>query len=312
MSDRNEQRALTLLGLIDADARESVLAALPNELRGELSNRIRQGGLRTVSARGVQQLIAEFEELIQLAIKVGGPRLKVHDPDDELATDEPTYQLSGDTNRDLERMNVDQLAGALDDEHPRTAALLLNSLSTFRAAAVLKQLSPTQRKAVARELASNPQAPPVILQKIASTTVLRASQMPAKKQPKIDPIIRMADVFREIDKSDRREMLDSIRESNSEVALELNRVMYRFEDVLDLDDRQVQEVLSKVDSTTLQHALFEASDEIIDKVMNNLSKRATATLREELAYQRPIPPSQQTTARENIGRAIGAIEEELV
>lgn len=224
--------------------------------------------------------------------------------------DSNTYELTGDTLKDLEEMNLFQLSGALDDEHPRTVAVLLQNLSAQRTAALIEQLSSQQRQAVAKQMASNPQMPEIIFERIAAATVAKAATLPAEKREVVNPILRMADVFREIDKSERRELIDSIREDDADTATELQRFLYRFDDLIDLDDRQVQQVLAHVDSTTLQDALFEAEPDIVDKIMKNLSRRAAATLREELAYQRPLPLDQQKTARESIARAIGEVDEE--
>ncbi len=307
----NERRVLTLLRLLNDDARSSVVASLPDEMRSELQNRIRTEAPRFPSQKRLEELVDEFQRLFHLAEKIRGPHLKVHHPDDEILEEEQEiYSPSGKTMIDLEKMNLFQLAAVLDEERPRTVALLLQNLSSARVADLLKQLSPQQRQAVVLELSRNPQAPEIVFEKIAETTIQRATEYPAQKKESIDPILRMADVFREIDKPDRRELIDTIRGENEEVASELQKAMYRFDDILELEDRQVQEVLSQVDSSTLQDALFEAEAEIIEKIMNNLSRRAASTLREELAYQRPLPHAQIKTAREKIAQAIGAADEE--
>lgn len=123
-------------------------------------------------------------------------------------------------------------------------------------------------------------------------------------------MLHIAEAFREIEKPDRRDLIESIREENPDIAAELQKAMYRFEDLIDLDDRSVQAILAQIDSATLQDALFEADEEIIEKIMANLSRRAAATLREELAYQRAVPPAQSKLAREAVASVIGEIDEE--
>ncbi|WP_417847433.1 FliG C-terminal domain-containing protein [Thalassoglobus sp.] len=307
----NERRVLTLLRLLNDDARTSVFASLPDEIRTELQNRIRTEAGRFPSQKRIEELIDEFQRLFRLAEKIRGPQLKMHTPDEEDSeVEEEIYLLSGKSNRDLEKMNLFQLAAVLDEESPRTVALLLQNLSSPRVADLLKQISPQQRQAVVLELARNPQAPEIVFEKIAATTIQRATSYPKQKKELVDPILRMADVFREIDKNDRRELIDSLREQNEEVAMELQKAMYRFEDIIDLQDRQVQEVLAQIDSNTLQEALFEADSALVEKIMSNLSRRAASTLREELAYQRPLSPMQQKAARDKVAQAIGAVDEE--
>ena len=313
-SKESEQRVLTLFRLMDDESRQAILSSLPDELKTKLQQRIRNEKNRLPSAGKLSQLVDEFHRLFHFAEKIRGPRLKIHQHQNENGTmesdDLDTYQITGNALRDLEEMNLYQLAGALDDEHPRTVAVVLRKLSTQRTAALLEELSPEQRQAVAKQMATNPQMPDIIFERIANSTVTLAATLPAEKREVENPVLRMADVFREIDKSDRKDLLDSIREQDADTATELQRFLYRFDDLIDLDDRQVQQVLAHVDSTTLQDALFEADQEIVDKIMNNLSRRAAATLREELAYQRPLAPEQQKMARESIARAIGEVDEE--
>lgn len=311
-AEQNERRALTLLRLIDDDARAAVLESLPEGIKGELKNRIRFSTREKLpSSKSLGRLLEEFQSLFECVQSMSGPRLKLHQPedDDELEENE-MYELTGKVKKDLERMNLYQLAGALAEEHPRTAALILSSLSTNRVALLMQELPTTQRLAVAKEMARNPQAPAVVFEKIASSTIQRATTHSPREQKEVNAVLRMADVFREINKSDRSELIESIREDSPQIALELQKAMYRFDDLLELEDRTVQAVLAQVDSSTLQEALFEADEAIIEKIMSNLSRRAAATLRDELAYQRSVPGAQLKLARESIAQVIGEVDEE--
>lgn len=310
IAEKNANRALLLLRLIDDDARTSVLAALPEKLRQELKNRIRATTMeRLPSPRLVERLLTEFQQLFQCVRSVSQPRLKLVGGV-QTETEDDVYPLSGNVRLDLENMNRLQLAAALNEEHPRTVALIMANLSTERVASLIQELAPAQRMAVAKEIVRTPRTLGIVFEKVAASALKRAATFPVEKQEEFNVILRMANIFREIDKSERRNLIESIREDNEEIAMEVQKAMYRFEDLLELDDRGVQAVLAQTDSTTLQNALFEATDEMIDKIMSNLSRRAAATLREELTYQRSVPEIQRKLAREAVALAIGTIEEE--
>lgn len=312
VASQNERRALTLLRLINDDARASVLGALPERLRNELKSRIRENTFTETlpSARSVARLLEDFQMLFDSVVSITPSQLKLHHDDYEEEEELQPYQLSGNLNRDLERMNLNQLVAALNDEQPRTVAILLSRLSTKRVAAILPQLSKTQRSVVAREMTRQTHAPEIVFEKIASSTVQRAATLSPVHSQEENQILRMANVFREIDKSERADLLESIRSEDPSVAGTLQRALYRFEDLLELDDRTVQSVLSLVDSTTLQTALYQVSPEIIEKIMRNLSRRAAATLKEELAYQRNVPANVLNEARGAIAAAIGEVDAE--
>lgn len=309
--DKNERRALTLLRLVDDDARAVILDSLPADLRTELRNRIRvTNATRLPASKSLERLLEEFEAIYDCVQSLRGPKLKLHQPLDIEEEESIPYELTGKTVVDLERMNSNQLAAALGEENPRNVALILSRLSPIRVAELMQSLRPELRRLVAKELARNPQAPDFVFEKIASCTVERATQLPTRRNEQPDPVLHIAEAFREIEKPDRRDLIESIREENPDIAAELQKAMYRFEDLIDLDDRSVQAILAQIDSATLQDALFEADEEIIEKIMSNLSRRAAATLREELAYQRAVSPAQSKLAREAVASVIGEIDEE--
>ena len=326
-----EQRALSLLKMLREDVRNAVLSSLPEDLQMRLREKVQASTQPIPSARQQQRLLDEFEDLFSFAVKLSGPKLKLF-KDEKHEDDEPPEPLTGDPLVDLEQMNLYQLASALEEEQPRTVALILRNLSPGRNAKLLAELSPQQRGSVIREMSAvdthfassgssrgeRPATislhatlvPAEILQKIAAKTVERASKLSPQKKETVDPMIRLADVLRESEKSLRKEYISAIQQDDPQSAEALQRHLYRFDDLVDLTDRQVQQVLSKVDSDTLQNALRGAEDEIINKVMNNLSRRAAATLSEELSYQKPVSDVLKTAARDAIAQSIGLIDEE--
>lgn len=308
VAQENERRALMLLHLVDPETRETILAALPADLRTGLRERVQKLARPRSSTRKVEQLIGEFARLFQFAEKIRGPRPRRFSPEAGQMEQADDWELTGNPTVDLEQMNLDQLAAALEEEHPRTTAILLQSLSTDRVSRLIQRLSPSQQHAVVRELARRPQSPEIVFERMARATIQRAATQPKVKPKEVDPILRIADVFRQIDKVHRRELIETIREDNADVASELQQALYRFDDLLDLEDRQVQEILAKIDSGTLQDALFEAEPSIVEKIMKNLSRRAEATLREELTYQKPVSPTVQKAARAVIANVIGTVD----
>src|SRR5690606_5155705 len=112
------------------------------------------------SARQQKQILDEFESLFTYAVRFAGPKLRVFegsDEEDDHQFEEPQvrqYKLTGNTQVDLEKMNVYQISAALEEEAPRTVALLLRNLSPARVASVLSELSISHRSAVVREMAS--------------------------------------------------------------------------------------------------------------------------------------------------------------
>ncbi|MEW4490292.1 FliG C-terminal domain-containing protein [Thalassoglobus sp. JC818] len=322
-TENREERVLTLLRMLREEDRQVLLLSLPEELRGPLLKKIRQEEWKLPSTRRQSRILDEFESLMSIAVKLAGLQTtsnKSHTADDSNPSilqfpqqeEEEVYQLTGDTLLDLEHMNLHQLTAVLEEEQPRTVALICQHLSTRRVADLLNELSSSHRRATVRELANDPHAPAELVSRLTQTTVQQAILKSPKKVEAVNPLIRLADILRETDKPLRREFFSAIEESDSNQALELQKHLYRFNDLLELTDRQVQQVLTRIDSETLQHALFECEPELLEKVLQNLSRRAAATLNEELSYQRPVPKSVCEAAREMIAQTIGIVDEENV
>ena len=314
-SAAREERVLTLLHLLGADAAEQVLTRLDPQAATTLRNRLQSFKDRLPGVKKQRQVLEEFERFFKFAKTTAKPNLKLHAPgededDEPEVPEEPVYRLSGDPLIDLEKMNRYQLSAALNEEQPRTVALLLKVVSARRVAQLLDLLEESHREATVQELGRDPRAPEVILRKIAATTVERATALPAKPPKKDDPVQRMVEVLRATDKAKRRQILKALEQQDPEQAALINKSLYRFDDLATLEDSQVQKVLSRVDSATLSTALFGAEEKILNKIMNNLSKRARASLQEELTFRRNVPGNQLQVAREQVVQAISEAEQE--
>ena len=317
----DQDRAITFLKMLDDDVAEHTLRALPEEVSGPIRRALEDPTAITGSHARQRQVLDDFERYFRFAVNYADKPLKVHDPvaldesgnpiqrGDGSADVEP-FVSTGDSMEDLEIMNVFQVTTALEEEGPRTAALLMQELTSERNAGILSLMKDELRDAVVRELSLSPSAPPILLLQMARTTVERAANLPQERPEDPDPVKRIAEVLRASEKKKRKAMLDTLKEQDEEMSIRILKLLYRFEDIIELDDRKVRAVLGKVDTTTLSTALFGADDEILELVKSNLSKRARTTLEEELSFMADVPDSQLEVAREAVGDAIAEVEQE--
>ncbi|WP_437205270.1 FliG C-terminal domain-containing protein [Planctomicrobium sp. SH664] len=305
-------RVLTMLHLLGEDVAEQFLSSLEGSAQRDLRSRYQGHRAQMPSPRKQAQILDEFERFFQFAV-ASTPALKVHQPDEEETAGESleeTYQLTGDPLADMEKMNQFQLAAALNEEHPRTVAILLKAVSAKRVAVLLNLLKEDRREPVVRELSRDPKTPEVILRRIAASAVERASSLPASPPAEDDPVQKLVEVLRATEKSKRRQILKTIEEQDAEKASLISQSLYQFDDLSTLDDSQIQKVLAKVDSTSLSTALFGANDLIVARIMNNLSKRARATLQEEMSFRKNVPGVQLKAARDLVVQAIAEADQE--
>src|SRR5581483_10133079 len=114
---------------------------------------------------------------------------------------------------------------------------------------------------------------------------------------------KMAEMLRTLLRPDRMAILNAL-ENDSEVAAGVKEFLYQFEDVLRIEDRSLQELLGEVDAKSLATSLKGAPDEIRDKIMNNISKRAREALAEEMEFLGAAPAAQIEQAHKSIAEVI--------
>lgn len=327
--DRQRQ-TIELLQLLGDDVAQSVLAQLPPEHAARLQASIRRPPTEILlRPRKQRELLDNFEEFFQFALKAAPPRPVLFDSEDlpEAADDsaaditppapEPAAPatpepppLTGDPLLDLQHLSVNQLAQAIESEQPRTTAILLSHLPAQVAADALSLLPDDYRRRVTRELSREQHAPPILVERIARATLQRGltlSPQPPDRRPHAD---RLADLLRSVPRPQRMGMLAAIAEEDEELNKTLLKRMYRFEDLATLEPRMIQRILGEIDATTVTTALFGAAAEVREAILGNLSRRARQSIEEELNFQTHVAESRVTQAREAIAEAIAKIDQE--
>jgi flagellar motor switch protein FliG len=278
-------------------------------------------GLQDESARKLPQdqqneLLDNFERFFQFAIQNAPSGPQLFDPDtrsdQEKKEDEAKRRarMAGDPVAELEELSVYQIAGALETEQPRTVAILLSKFAPQLAAEVLALLLPDHRNNVVKEMARGMESPKLLVERIARATMQRGMTLPADPPDRRDRIDRLGELMREVPKAFRREMMAAIEEDDQELSQLITKKLYRFEDIVSLDGRLVQQILGEIDGTTLTTALFEVEPEILEAILGNLSRRARQTIEEELQFQTHVPASRVTAAREAVAEVIGKVDQQ--
>ncbi len=119
----------------------------------------------------------------------------------------------------------------------------------------------------------------------------------------------MAGMLRCLEKTERTEVLTALDENEPETARRIKELLYQFEDLLRIHDRSIQKLLSEVDAKTLSVALKGATQEISEKVLNNLSKRAREALTEEMEFLGMVPIAQVREAQKALVDVIQRLDQ---
>jgi flagellar motor switch protein FliG len=332
MSLATEDRILVLLDALGRDAAELVLARLAPPRGDALRKRLAQRK-SPPAAEDLDLVLDEFHRTLQFALSKTSPgkaapsknstglRLATEtaEEDEELheqlkpkaRSQERGFQASDDPIADLNRLAAFQIGLALRDEPPRAIALVLGCLASDKAGATLAQLPPEVRNSVFLQLSTRPTTSPELLHGLVRATVAKGCLLDrrADKDAETDKDQKTADLLRAVDKAQQAEMLEALGRHDPDAAGRVRRLLLRFEDLARVTDRSLQSLLADVDTRTLATALKGANAAVSGKVMNNLSSRARASLKEEMDLMKSLSPAKQKEAREVIAETMGRMDQ---
>lgn len=200
----------------------------------------------------------------------------------------------------LELVDPRTLANFLMNEHPQTTAVVLAHLTPDRKCEVLKKLpEPVQTEVVLRIANLDFISPSLLAQvdEILKQELATLGSIDTQQLGGVSPIAEMLNIM---DKNTEQSIMARVEERDPQLAEEIRRLMFVFEDIVFIDDRGMQTLLKEVPNDKLTVALKTAPEEIKEKIFKNISKRAADLLREDLASMPPVRLSDVETAQQEI------------
>ncbi len=196
------------------------------------------------------------------------------------------------------------------DEHPQTIALILSHLPPNFGAEVLAGLPESHRLEVVRRIATMGQTNPEIIREIEKGLERRMSSVMSQSFERAGGVQAVAEMLNVSDRNIERTLLDSLAQESQDLVDEIRRLMFVFEDVTKFSDKDIQMVLKNVETAQWAMALKGASDTLKEKVLNNMSERASEMLREEMEYLGAVRRSAVEAKQQEIVDVIRRLEDE--
>lgn len=202
-----------------------------------------------------------------------------------------------------------QMVQFLQNEHPQTAALILGNLKTDRAAEVLSNLNEDIRGDVIYRLATMGKVAPEVIKEIEFVIREQMGGYDNESGLSSGGAHIVADILNAATISTERMVLEEIEGRDAELAEEIKNLMFLFEDILGLEDRIVQKVISEVDKRDLVVALKGADSSLVDKFSKNMSNRARSIMLEDMDALGPVRLKEVEDAQQRIIQRIKVLEE---
>ena len=209
----------------------------------------------------------------------------------------------------LRNVSPSQLAPFLQNEHPQTIALILSQLEPNQAAGVLALLSEGLQSDVAYRIAAMENVSPAVITEIENTLATQLREIIGGTQ-EVGGVQAVADILNLTGTSTEKNVLDQLDAQDPEVAEQVRNLMFTFEDIVKLSDREIQTVLREVDQKDLVVALKSASEEVKTKVLGNMSERVRTYIQEELEFTGPMRLSEVEEVQLRIVQQVRQLEEQ--
>jgi len=202
-----------------------------------------------------------------------------------------------------------QLLNYIQTEHPQTIALVLSYLDAEQAGQILSEL-PTELQAdVAKRIATMDSTSPEIISQVEEILERKISSSMTEDYTQTGGIEAVVEVLNGVDRSTERTILDALEIQDPELADEIKKRMFVFEDIVILDNRAIQRVIREVDNEDLRLSLKVASEEVKEIVFKNMSQRMAETFKEEMEYMGPVRLRDVEEAQTRIVSTIRRLEE---
>ena len=209
----------------------------------------------------------------------------------------------------LQKADPQNIMSFLMEEHPQTISLVLSHIPAASAAAILAGLSPAKRLDVIRRVAEMGQTSPEAIDEVETALEMRMAMFMNQSFQKAGGAPAVAEILNVSDRATERAILESLAEENAELVNDIRRLMFVFEDIAKLGDKDIQMVLKSVETNQWALALKGASQTLQDKVMKNMSQRAAEILKEEIAFLGRVKLSEVESTQQKIVDIVRTLED---
>ncbi|MCL1812160.1 MAG: flagellar motor switch protein FliG [Treponema sp.] len=209
----------------------------------------------------------------------------------------------------IRRTDPAHLLNFIQQEHPQTIALILAYLEPNKASIILQNLPHEVQSDVARRIATMDRTSPEVLREVERVLEKKLSTLSSEDYTAAGGVESIVEILNLVDRSSEKQIIEALEDEDPELAEEIKKRMFVFEDIVMLDDRAIQKVMREVDSQELAKALKSVDTEVQDKIFRNMSKRAAGMLKEDMEYMGPIRLKDVEEAQQKIVSIIRHLED---
>lgn len=209
----------------------------------------------------------------------------------------------------VRKTDASQLLNFIQDEHPQTIALILSYLSSNQAAAIISSLAPDKQSDVAKRIAQMDRTSPDVIKEVEKVLERKLSSLVNQDYTIVGGVDAIVEILNTVDRGTEKHIMENLEMEEPELADEIRKKMFVFEDILALDDKSIQRVLREVDNNELAIALKGSNEEVQQVIFNNLSKRLATMIKEDMDFMGPVRLKDVEEAQQKIVNIIRKLED---
>lgn len=209
----------------------------------------------------------------------------------------------------LNRADPGQVVSFIQEEHPQTISLILAHLNPATSAIILSSLPPDVQSDVVRRIAGMERTPPEVVREVERVLERKMAAVFSQGFTFAGGIKEVAEILNSIDRATEKAIMMQLEEKDPELAEEISRLMFTFDDIIYVDDSGIQKVLREIESKDLALALKATSEAVKDKILKNMSERARDMILEEIDFMGPQRLRNVEEAQQKVVAIIRRLEE---
>ncbi|MDQ6968587.1 MAG: flagellar motor switch protein FliG [Mariprofundaceae bacterium] len=210
----------------------------------------------------------------------------------------------------LSRIKPEMIVSYIEAEHPQTIALVLGNLATSVASQVIALLPEDMQMSVVMRMSKIESVPEELVRDIEETLEKELSESTGNTGMSFDGMVSVVEILKTLDKSVSRPILERLEEKDEELFSQVDKLLLIFDDLLELEARDIQTILKHISSDDLVRALKGASEDLAESFFDNMSKRAAEIMREDMQVMGPLKLADVEDAQQTILRSVRKLDED--
>lgn len=209
----------------------------------------------------------------------------------------------------VRKADATQLLNFIQNEHPQTIALILAYLKPQQSSVVLSALPQDKQADVARRIATMDRTSPEVIKEVERVLEKKLSSLVTEDFTAAGGVQSIVDILNNVDRGTEKYIMETLEIEDTDLAEEIKKRMFVFEDVLTLDNRSIQRFLREVDNSQLAIALKGSTEEVQKLIFGNMSKRLAEMIKEDIEFMGPVRLKDVEEAQQKIVTVIRKLED---